>query len=245
MTLTKYNGQYEELFSSAVLWWPGSDQTSLGFPILPSGVTVTPNGTWSNDLDLGNNNSLKTFNGSTNYISLSDNDAWNFGSGDFTISLWYKPTSATLTGTKGLMGQVPEDGGVTNTGWSILIESAVPRFYYHNGTTCVGYSSTCSSFIADVWYHISCIKTSSTLYFFINGISCGSVALSTINNSSLAFLIGDTGYFSPVGGNIKDLMIFKGRALTQPEIITIMRKTHPTNAIGDFRPTLSGIRGVE
>ena len=42
------------------------------FPIVPSGVTVTNNGTWTKD-DLGNNKSVLRFNGSTNYVSLSFN----------------------------------------------------------------------------------------------------------------------------------------------------------------------------
>ena len=77
MTLTIYNSQYSELFANCVMWWTGRDTSILGFPIIPSGVTPTTGGTFSSDLNLGNNITLKTFNGSSNYITLTN--SWIMG----------------------------------------------------------------------------------------------------------------------------------------------------------------------
>jgi hypothetical protein len=52
MTLTRYSGAYEELFRNCILHWTGRDQTITGFPIIPTGVTVTPAGTFANDLNV-------------------------------------------------------------------------------------------------------------------------------------------------------------------------------------------------
>lgn len=248
MTLTKYSGQYEELFSNCVLWWTGQDQTSLGFPILPAGVTVTPNGTWSNDLNLGTSKTVKTFDGSTNYISLSDDTSWTFGTSDFSIVLWYRLSSIPST---------------TTFLWHLYTDAKNQMFSYFTQQTTPKYGPCFSvkisgTYVVDVvesdtlstntWYFMTWVRTGTSWLIYKNGIIVGSVtATVTVPDFTSGFNIGrDVATTSArVPGNLKDLMVFKNRALTQPEIITLMKKTHPTAAIGDFRPTLSGRRNIE
>ena len=71
---------------NCVLWFRG--KTTSDFPIIPSGVSVTPSGTWSNPVTLNNKRNLITFNGSSDYISIQDSNALELGSNDFTICWW-------------------------------------------------------------------------------------------------------------------------------------------------------------
>lgn len=247
MTLTKFTGQYEELFANCVMHWTGNDQTSNGFPILPTGVTVTPNGTWSNDLDLGNNKVLKTFDGSTNYISLTDNDAWDFDSNqDFTITFWAKYIAGSPEST--IAATCP--GTAASAGWmsSIGYQSKF-AFYATTGTSSWNICNVTSvlSWTSEQWYHFTIIRKDGVITLYRDLTMTTSGACTSAISSSNTLTIGYDGVQANAfaNNNIKDLMIYKGRALTQPEIITLMRKTHPLNAVGDFRPTLSGIRGVE
>lgn len=243
MTLTKFTGQYEELFANCVMHWTGNDQTSNGFPILPTGVTVTPNGTWSNDLDLGNNKSVLKFDGSTNYISLTNNDAWDFDSNqDFTITFWAKyiiaPPESTIAATC--------PGTWTSAGWLLSI-GWQSRYAFHADIGNIASVTSVLSWTSGQWYHFVVVRNSGVITLYRDMIQTSQATITNAIISTNPLTIGYDGARASVlaNNNIKDLMIYKGRALTQPEIITLMRKTHPLNAVGDFRPTLSGIRGVE
>lgn len=43
----------------------------------------------------GNPNSAYSFNGTSNYISIPDGNALDFGTGDYTVSFWFKTNSAS------------------------------------------------------------------------------------------------------------------------------------------------------
>ena len=64
-------------------------------------------------------------------------------------------------------------------------------------------------------------------------------------NGTTPFTIGDGGdaRVSMFKGNLKDLMIFKGRALSQDEVVTLMRLTEPGKY--DITPIMSGVRSCE
>jgi len=244
MTLTFYKDN-TEIMSQCVLWWQGRDQTTTGFPILPAGVMVTPSGTWANDLSLGNNKTLKTFNGSTNYISLTDNDAWYFGTSPVTICCWIK--SPTIPVIRYLIWQQTD----RNNTFEVSLGNGYTRCAsVVSGSYIFDINSGSGSIASNTWYHITFIRSGSSQVIYIDGIQKGTTATSSaaLINFTGPFYIGyePNGYGIPSSywyGNVKDLMIFKGRALTQPEIITLMRLTEPGKR--DIIPILPGIRGVE
>jgi len=241
MTLGFYT-DYTELFRGAVLHWTGVSETNLGFPTLPDGVTVTPAGTWSNPLDLGTNKTLKTFNGSTNYISLTDNAAWDFWDADFSVCGWLR--FSTVSSSNQIFAQQYNASNLIQMVWhqpsSILIISA-----QNSGSWTFYYSIPFNPNIGSM-YHITVIRSGSTCLIYANGVSqtvTVNTAWTGTNTIAAPFVIGTrAGYF--MNGNIKDFMIFT-RALSQAEIMLIMRKTNPASGQDNFYPTLSGIRGVE
>lgn len=245
MTLTFYKDN-TEIMSQCVLWWQGRDQTTTGFPILPSGVTATPAGTWANDLSLGNNKTLKTFNGSTNYISLTDNDAWAMFEGDFTIMGWFRFPNRSQhhpillqSPHGGAYWQylVVSNGNIQLSGYAVDGSATVNFYYYYYYPT-----------VDNVWYHISIQRYGTACLAHVNGISqtvSTEQAWRNTSNFASPLIIGaNIPYLNYINGNIKDLMIWKGRALTQPEIKLLMQLTNP-NTGREFELLYPGQRGVE
>ena len=232
MTLTYYKDN-SELFTSCVLWWQGRDQTSLGFPILPAGVTATPAGSWT-DNTTGVTRSVKNFDGSTNYISLSDNDAWAMFEGDFTITGWFRLPNRSRH--YGILSQALHGGAywcyLFNTNGNIQLTG-----YAVDGSGVVNFAYYCSCPTNDnTWYHIVIQRYGTLCLIYINGVSQSVATAQTWRNTSnfaSPLVIGNNiSYNDYLNGNIKDLMIYKGRALTQPEIKLLMNRTHPITGAG-------------
>jgi len=241
-TSTGSNSHFPSLFDKAVFWWPGSHCAGYTsdyneFPIIPSGVTVTNYGTWTKT-DLGNNKGILNFDGSTNYLTLTNNDAWNFGSGGFTIAFWLKQTSRVLNNF--LMGQPQYSGGWYGYGPMVIQINA-------SGHVTIAFASASDSgWIAlvtsnvvlplDTWGFITFTRIGNLITIYYDSTPAGTTSTPVnIYNSADVFKIGgyyrtgDNEYFN---GSIKDLLIYKGRALTLSELTLIMRKTHPLTGTG-------------
>jgi hypothetical protein len=194
-----------------------------GFPILPTGVTVTPNGTFTSIKGKDGRNYYK-FDGSTNYVSLSDNDVWSMFLNDFTISGWIKFT--TVATAKMIIGQWVDD----NNNWYLYWtpSSNVIQLYGIVSST-ITFSYTCSLIpVANTWYYITVERSGSSCLMYINGVSQTVTVLNafTAVATNIASVVGigkaNTVYQE---GNIKDLMIFK-KALTQDQIAALMNETY-------------------
>jgi hypothetical protein len=234
--------EYSTLFENCILWWEGKTTNITGFPIIPTGVTVTPAGTFANDLNLGTNVTLKTFDGSTNYIRYTNVSPLYFGSNNFTVTFWIKANS--IIAANNIIFSSQESIGDYSP---LLINwgSGFEAMGSSGASWDLDLTSTVTP-VVDTWYYVTITRSGNTFTMRINGISNSSVtysnSLMTTNNY---FYIGSN---LPVNrylsGNLKDFMIFT-RALSQSEIITVMRKTNPASGQDNFYPTLSGIRGVE
>ncbi|MFA5760162.1 MAG: LamG-like jellyroll fold domain-containing protein [Dehalococcoidales bacterium] len=243
MTLGFYTS-YSELFTGCVLHFTGVSETNLGFPIIPSGVTVTPAGTWSNPLDLGTNKILKTFDGSTNYIEVSDNAAWDFGSGDFTVCWWDRRSTTSLGETI-----LSRDSTTLYSPYLIGYPSAELSLgcYISADGSSYGIANgvTMGSFTLNTWAHFALIRSGNTFTTYKNGtVTTSFSSTSAIYDNSNALSIAKAQNMYYFNGNTKDLLIYKGRALTLPELTTIMRLTHPTTGSG-LLPLYQGVRGIE
>ena len=242
MTLSFYR-DYQELFQNAVLWWQGVDETTTGFPIIPTGVTATPAGTWTKD-DLGTNKSVMKFDGSTNYISLLDDVAWAMFEGDFTIAGWFNFSSVSVLNA--IMGQKADE----NNKWFIYTNNATNTIIIlgiSGGTTNFYYNCPFTP-IASTWYYITIIRSGSTCLMYIDGVNKTVTATQAWRNTTniaavLAIGNADSGG-AYTHGNIKDLLIYKGRALDLPTLTTIMRKTNPASETGLY-PIQPGVRSCQ
>jgi hypothetical protein len=212
-------------------------------------VTVTPNGTWANSLNLGNNVTLKTFDGSTNYISLLDDASWDFWIDAASISFWIKFNSISAGVIFNVYSQYADSSNWASIYWQ---QSSGLLFFqrYVSGSSNGNHAVSLSPALGN-WYHVAFVKSSATgtPSVYINGVlQVLSTSVAQTDSSTVfaaAALIGRNGAGTVFGnGNIKDLLIYKGKALAGAEIGAIMKMSHPTTGKG-LVALYPGVRGVE
>lgn len=215
-------------------WWPFNGNAS---DVSGNGNNGTVNGaTLSNDR-FGNVNNAYSFNGTNNYISVSNSPFTNV---PFTISAWVKLNSQVQSHIIGL-----GESGTTNH--KLYFTSS----YMNTGKPGIGISGTCditstSNIVQNnVWTHlVVCVNSYSVsgVTFYINGIAftnnttAGAVFPFPLNNTGFTF--GKHTGSTPsefLNGNLDDIGIWN-RVLTQQEITALYQgcngvlvSTQPSN----------------
>jgi hypothetical protein len=202
-----------------VLWFRGKTETDC--PIIPGGVSATPAGSWTSPLTLANGRTLVTFNGSTNYISLTDDAAWNLGTDDFTIGFWGK--FAVNSARHGILEQY--ESGSKSLDITIEATNKLTLGIYNNSAyQILVYSAVISN---ATWYFAVIIKSGTTTTWYINGSASGTPQTGITGGQIdlAAVLTIGLGLSTYSQGNIKDLFILKGTALTEAQITYIYNTT--------------------
>lgn len=157
------------------------------------------------------------FDGNGDYLSIADNNAFNFGAGAFTIEAWVYYVATT--GSFSIVSQ--RASATSNASWSLALLSANngPTFSYStSGTTLTTFAKTFSfSGNANGWHHFAVCRSANTLSFFADGASLGTSALvsTPFFDSTAPVFIGATNSTSPtsfMNGYIEELRITKGVA---------------------------------
>lgn len=191
-----------------------------GFAILPAGVTVTPVGTFAVQKMKDGRNIYNNPGGAT-YISLTDNDAWTCYINDFTICAWVRYTSISLNNT--LLCHYQS----VSSAWEIYWRASDTQLRIIGfGNNTFIYSCPFTPTI-NTWYHIAVIKSNTLCLMYINGILQTvtiTTAWSNLINLAAPLLIG-TDLGDVMHGNIKDLMLIKGTALSYNQINQIIDET--------------------
>lgn len=226
--------KFPSLFNSCILWAPLQHSAGVSgdydeFPIIPSGVTITNNGTFTKD-DLGNNKSVLKFDGSTNYVSLSQTTVFDIFNSDFTVSVWVKFITSTALG---FISKYAND-------------SNFMEIDYYNGNNSIGVYATASGVNAQykclfvptigVWYYITVQRSGSSCLIYINGVSQTVTVTQAFRNTTTISAPLRTGIWHSAidwyfNGSLKDFMIFT-RALSLAEIKLLMNRTNPVTGEG-------------
>ncbi|QTH80201.1 putative concanavalin A-like lectin/glucanases superfamily protein [Pseudomonas phage pPa_SNUABM_DT01] len=142
---------------------------------------------------------------------------FDFGSGDFTIEAWVRPTLTTGASVIQTICGVRGISGVDQLGSFVLvIEGNRPRFYFNMAVG--GWSSIApaSGFevLLNVWSHIVAMRVGNTIRLMVNGIQVATVAVSGAMTSSTEQLhIGSVNNGTlPFNGYIDSVRITKGIA---------------------------------
>ena len=152
------------------------------------------------------------FDGTGDFLSLTNNAAFNFGSAAFTIELWYYPT--TLSGTQCL---ITNYGGST-TGFVIQMGGSTPG----SGRIDAGFSgdgadiTSTNAVRLNSWNHIAISGTpgATGIKLFINGAQEGSTYTgATSLDTSSTLLIGEVASTNRLSGYLCGLRLVKGGAL--------------------------------
>jgi hypothetical protein len=151
------------------------------------------------------------FDGTGDYLTVPDNVALQFGSGNFTIEFWifnsttseqygYARTSNTGAGTI---------VGINSSGkWTAAVST--------DGTTNINVSSTANASIS-TWTHLALTRSSTTITLWVNGSSVATNTVSgALNNPATTNYIGAAFpgvLFGTVTGYISNLRVVKGTAV--------------------------------
>jgi hypothetical protein len=144
------------------------------------------------------------FDGSGDYLSLADNAALQWSTGDFCVEAWIYPSS--VSGSKAIVCK-----GTNNTGtFDLGLYGAKIELY----TNALVFSSS-ASLSANTWTHVAVTRSGTTLRCFINGALDTTVTSSYNFNNAGTFYVGVYGsasvnYFN---GYMSDVRCVKGSAV--------------------------------
>jgi len=156
------------------------------------------------------------FDGTNDYVSVGDNAAWDFGSGDFTIEFWAK-----LSNTNNQYLISHHDGGVSDS-WYIMYLSNELYFGHYPGGSGQSVSAAWNA-QTGVWYHVAVSVLNSQMSLFLNGkLLKAPVNISAISTANIPLGIGgdNDGNASMYTGILDSVRIYKGRALSAAEILS-------------------------
>jgi len=148
------------------------------------------------------------FDGTGDYVSVADNAALNFGTGDLTVEGWVYMTALPAS-------QFPIAGkfqpGSPFTGWELLVQNTgVPRIWF--GTS---YLITASSALSvGSWNHLAMVRSGSTVTLWVNGVSAGTATSSTnVDNTGTCFIGTEYNASNGLIGYLSSVRVLKGTAV--------------------------------
>ena len=201
------------------------DNSTNNFTLTPSGTPITqaftpfaPSAAYS----LTNNGGSCYFNGTTDYLTIaSTTTLQGLASRNMTIEFWIYFSNAWSTTSynpvqKGRTGTTDYEWGVYLTGSGS--NAGVISWQPNSGTggALNTYNSSSINIYAGTWNHIAISVSSTTVYFFLNGVAAGTatVALQTFTSTGALSIannnIGTNTYFA---GYMSDVRITPGAAL--------------------------------
>lgn len=216
------------------------DNSGNSRTITPSGnVAVSQNSPF---VSYDTTNGSGYFDGNGDYLSILDNDAFDFGIGDFTISAWVYPT---ISG-----GAIIDQGGggaSTNRSFEIFMSntSTISNAYITSSGSYQSQYNLTGTTTPNAWNFIEFTRSSGTIYLFVNGVQQSSAPANiTVYNSTANVFIGETSQSvgNNFGGYISNVRVRKGtgsssstvptaplQAVTNTSLLTLQTRAPATN----------------
>jgi hypothetical protein len=158
------------------------------------------------------------FDGSGDYLTVADNAAFEFGSGDFTIELWVNTTSSSQYDSL-----VSKESGAVAGAWSLQVNSSSSTSgnvafwsYDYNSFSAEMVTTTGVSIRDGGWHHVALVRNGSSWVIYIDGVSRGTQTSSvTLGNSSADVWIANNQSTTTrdLPGYISGLRVVKGTAV--------------------------------
>lgn len=144
------------------------------------------------------------FDGSGDYLSLPDDNSFDFGTGDFTIECWVYPQNTAGTG---VFEHRSVSSGTTPYLWYLRSTTLLPEFY--TGTS---YTATIATPL-NAWSHIAVTRQGGTLRQFVNGQQAFSGTVTTALDSTSGVRIMASNDAAQYLGYMTNMRIIKGTAV--------------------------------
>jgi len=110
----------------------------------------------------------------TNYLTYPKTSAFGFGTSDFTIEFWYKPTVGGRNDVFDLKNQAPGETEITRMDIGAGIGTGNIELYTDGGCAI----STSKSFTLNTWMHLALTRNGNNLNLWVNGALGGTTACS-------------------------------------------------------------------
>jgi PKD repeat protein len=198
----------------------------------PSKIASTPVGTVSFDADRNAAAGRTGVFNSTGGFVVPDNNAMNFGTGDYSVSVWIK-TSLTAS------GMVWQESGAKGAGdsqtWVRILGSATNLTSFSTedaaGGSTINLTTAANGAVAKTndgqWHHLVTTRQGVVTTIYIDGAKIAERSSTTgikMTSNESGFKVGmqenATGYLNRFVGAIDDLIIYK-KALTQAEVTAL------------------------
>lgn len=142
----------------------------------------------------------------TNYLTYPKNPAFGFGTSNFTIEYWWKPTVAGRSDVLDFKNQTFGETDVTRLDLGASIVTGKIELYTDGGCAL----NSGKSVVLNKWVHIALTRNADSLYLWIDGIQSATVAC----NKNF----GTAGYqlqlmYENGGGNLSNVRVVKGTAV--------------------------------
>lgn len=153
------------------------------------------------------------FDGTGDYLSFSDSENFNFGTGNVTVEAWIYPTT-TATAREIIAQRSTADN---SNFWFLRVTSAakIQLTAVSGGSTITSITSN-GTIAVNTWSHVAAVRSAGTWKIWINGVNSDSVSTNSTSswpNVGYPLLVGagdeTSNYFN---GYIDDLRITKGAA---------------------------------
>ena len=156
------------------------------------------------------------FDGTGDYLQVSNSSSYAFGTGDFTVEAWVNYSTFSGSGGQAIVSNGTSISSGTTGHWYLTAYGASDLRFGRHGSA--QYTSVTSNLVVNAWNHIAVTRSGSTVRIFVNGVSLttsntgGGVGSYDFNNSSGYLFIGEGASFSAANGYISDVRIIKGTA---------------------------------
>jgi uncharacterized repeat protein (TIGR02543 family) len=169
----------------------------------------------------------------TKYLTYAKTNAFGFGTSDFTVEFWYKPTVGGRNDVFDLKNQAPGETEITRMDIGAGIGTGNIELYTDGGCA-IG---TNKSFTLNSWVHLALTRNGNNLNLWVNGALGGSTAC-TKN-------LGSAGYslqllYENGGGYLTNIRVVKGTAMYSSAFTP---STSPLTKVAGTTLLLSAIDG--
>jgi len=156
------------------------------------------------------------YDGTNDYTLVPSASSLNFGTGDFTISVWINFQDLVIDGNTFISKDDLTNGFLFN----INIDGLGFQTKASNASTSIRYDL--ANFNINNWYNITGVRKSNILYLYVNGVLTGSIAestsSSTTSSANLRLAEGADTILEVCNCKISAVQMYN-RALTSSEII--------------------------
>ena len=226
--------------------------TRNGTPTQGSFTPYQPSGYWSG-----------VFGGTSDYLTIANNAAFDLGTGDCTIEAWIFTNS--LSANQTVFSAFPASGTITGYAFNVTTSGYLIVDSFVSGTEQFIQSNN-NPITANSWFHIAYTRSGGTNRLFVNGNLCTTStntlvqALNTGGNSQKVGYQGYTGFLYPFNGYISNLRVVKGTAvytaaftppttpltaITNTSLLTLQSNRFIDNSTNAFSITANGTPKVQ